>query len=127
MRTLLYSKSTEGFALIEKEYDGSGTCRVLDIHQVPEVAIAFSYDPDEERGNQCVLHKHGRPELVDAWAERTRKAYIQAGFLDIARSIHVISSDKWDVEELNKCLEITDYISTMLEKQGISLQPEKGN
>jgi hypothetical protein len=77
-----------------------------------EVAIGFS------KGEPwCCLHKHGSPEQVQKWLERNREKYMAAGLIDEANSLAMISG-KFPVEELNKCLDCTGYLDSMLKKFG---------
>lgn len=73
-----------------------------------EVAICF----DKESGT---LHKHGIPEYVSKWYFESRKKFIDAGFQDMADDLIMIQG-AFPVEELNKCLSTTGYISKFWKK-----------
>ena len=75
-----------------------------------EIAIAFTFSPDEP-GMEGILHKHGSPDKVNAWAEKIRKKFINAGHLDMADEIVVVTG-KIPVEELNKMIDISGYVGT---------------
>lgn len=102
-----------------------------------EIAIGFSYEPDEEIPG--TLHKHGSPESVNKWAEITRKKFIESDQIaapewyirhglpfyeglgqEMADNIVVVSG-KMPIEELNKMIEISGYVGVwyrkMLEKE----------
>jgi hypothetical protein len=74
-----------------------------------EIAIAFSFDPNEDHGIQGTLHKHGDPEKVMKWAETHRKKLTEAGLPDLANEIIVITG-KFQLEEINKMLSISGYV-----------------
>ena len=76
------------------------------LHVSEEIAIGFTYDPVEKTG---VMHKHGRPEFVEKWADETRKVYHDAGYHDMANEIMIIKG-KLNIHELNKIISITGYI-----------------
>ncbi|KKM89180.1 hypothetical protein LCGC14_1251180 [marine sediment metagenome] len=73
-----------------------------------EIAVAFTYCLDEQ-GMEGTLHKHGSPEKANAWAEKTRKKFVDAGHLDMANEIVVVSG-KISLEDLNKIIEISGYV-----------------
>lgn len=82
-----------------------------------EVAVCF----DSEDGT---LHKHGKAEMVQAWADETRRKFTEMGFDEMARALTVISFPVTPetVAELNACSEITgralklaDNLSKLLE------------
>lgn len=68
-----------------------------------EVAICF----DKESGT---LHKHGIPANVEQWYVNARKKFIDGGFPEMAEDLIMIQG-AFPVEELNKCLSTTGYIS----------------
>jgi len=72
-----------------------------------EVAVAFSYHPDEDMPG--TLHQHGSPEAVNKWAAAARKKYADAGHYDLAKAI-IVFEGKILIEELNKMIEIAGYI-----------------
>lgn len=73
-----------------------------------EVAVAFTYCLDDQ-GMEGILHKQGNPEKVNDWAEKTRKKLADAGHLDMANEIVVVSG-RIPLEDLNKMIEISGYI-----------------
>lgn len=72
------------------------------------IAIAF----DSESGT---LHKHGRPEQVTQWYNTARNKFISAGFDDMANSLILIEGT-FPVEEVNKCISCSGYISVFYKK-----------
>lgn len=73
-----------------------------------EVAICF----DKEAG---VLHKHGIPEHVYNWHITSCDKFNKAGFPEMAQDLVVIQG-AFPVEELNKCLSTSGYITTFWKK-----------
>ena len=107
-----------------------------------KVAVALSYQPELEISG--TLLKHGSPEKVEAWFRNTRTRFYSASndlsiynkineafsrlgkkssmsyeehkrfFLSEIESLKLVSG-KFNVEELNKCIEITGYIGKFYE------------
>ena len=112
------------YALIDGEYallvDGEECGRW------PAVAIGFSMGKDGE----TVLHEHGPPERVRAWADTTRAKYLlhaeaalrdgepiaAATFKEMAAEITVIEG-KFPITDLNRFLTTTGYLERWLKKQ----------
>jgi hypothetical protein len=90
------------------------------INACDEVAIAFS---KEEDGN-CILHKHGSPNMVQSWIDMTRQVYKENGFDDIAMSLYMIIG-KFPVEDINRILDTTGWIKVFLQKHDIKLEDKK--
>jgi len=80
----------------------------------PEIAVAFSYDQDDEKGMRGTLHKHGSPDLVQAWFGKTVAKYRAGGSADLASQIHVVSGPI-PLEELNKMIDISGYVGIWYE------------
>jgi len=78
-----------------------------------EIAISFSFNSEF-----TVMHKHGSPELVEKWADETRKKYIAGGLDDMAQEITVISG-KFPLEDLNWLIQNSTSIVRFLKKHGI--------
>jgi len=94
---LFYGMEGTEYALVD-EHDR--------IHCASEdVAVAFSFSPDEDRGMQ------GSPDRVSAWAITTRKKFVDAGHLDMAKEIVVVSG-KIPLEDLNKIINTSGYVGT---------------
>lgn len=84
-----------------------------------EVALAF----DSEAG---VLHKHGKPDQVSAWAASARKslgdAAEAAGDEEARRAIRALASalvviqGRFPLEELNRCLSTSGYVGVLYRK-----------
>jgi hypothetical protein len=72
-----------------------------------KVAIAF----DKHDG---VVLKHGRPELVNAWAEKTCKRAFKI-MPELPESI-VVLEGSFEIEELNKIISIVGYILRFFHK-----------
>lgn len=88
------------------------------IRMSDEVSICFSMIDEDH----VVMHKHGSPEGVTKWYDETRKRYIEAGLNKEARELGVITG-KFDVVELNKILDICDYIGTFIKKNKLCCFP----
>jgi hypothetical protein len=88
-----------------------------------EVAIGFTYDANHIKEIAFTTHRHGSPESVEKWAQETRFKIQRARFegvkLEDWALPHTISSDAWDVDELNRILNTTGYLGTALRKMGI--------
>jgi hypothetical protein len=91
---------------------------------LPKVAVGFSllanpaatpWEPTSQR-KLYVMHKHGSPEIVLSWLRCARDKYISRGALELADELWAIVSDRWDVTDLNKILEIEGYLGAFLEK-----------
>jgi hypothetical protein len=72
------------------------------------VALAF----DREDGT---LMKHGSVDLINQWAEGTRKKYFAAGLTEIAEVLTVIEGP-FPLEELNKMISSTGYVGCFYTK-----------
>lgn len=73
-----------------------------------EISLCF----DRESGT---LHKHGSPELVDGWYQKTQAKFRKAGFDDMAASIVVVTG-RFELAELNKCLSTSGYVARLYER-----------
>lgn len=97
----------------------------------PQVAIGFSYDPE----NGSILHKHGSPDHVNAWAIATRNSFMRASKnLELLKSLNYIGVDVgpsfyeemakqitvvegvFPIAEIIKCVETEGYIGIFYEK-----------
>lgn len=73
-----------------------------------EVAIFFD--------KECnMVLKHGLPDLVNDVASQTRAQFISQGMLHFANDLIVIQG-KFAVEDLNRVVQTTGYIGTLLHK-----------
>lgn len=85
------------------------------LHMSDEVAIGFSWLED----GSTILHKHGRREFVESWLLETKTKYDHTGLFGESAGLCMICPEDWDVEELNKILDTTGYLSVFLRNQGI--------
>ena len=93
---------------------------------VKKPAICFSYLPDlgPIRGT---LLKFGDAIRIKAYFEKTHKLYIEVGLKDEADGlVYMDFEDSFDVNELNKCIEITGYVALFYERSGVSYDEGKG-
>lgn len=95
-----YEKRGDEYGLVE---DG----HVL--FTTPELAVVFG----KLLGT---LHKHGPTAAVHDWFLKARSKYRKAGLQAEADDLVMIVSDDWDLEELNRCLSISDYVGQLYEK-----------
>lgn len=84
-------------------------CDGEEIDRTKEIAI--SYD-DTQQGT--VLLKHGDAARVQAWHDNYIKKVRDAGLSDAVNSLKIIRSAELPVEELNKCLQVCDYVGRMV-------------
>ena len=86
------------------------------------IALAF----DKEAG---VLFRHGAPDKVNEWAEAAMKRMRASGLTDWADSLVVVTG-RFPLEEVNKCLSITGYVSSFYKKlqngdiEGVGYDPD---
>lgn len=85
------------------------------VYMSDTIAIAFTID-----GKSLTFHKHGNPEFVHGWAKEFKEKFNKAGY-DYADDIRVIESNNWDVEDLNKIINITGYMKIIISKYNIQL------
>jgi len=83
-------------------YDGSSE---PDYYIGPEISIAFTFEAAEKIG---ILHKHGRPDMVNQWANVYRKKLSDVNN-KWANEMTVVTG-KIPLEELSKMIEISGYI-----------------
>ena len=78
--------------------------------------VAIGYEDNMETGT--MLHKHGSKKRIEEWMKKTVQMYKKAGGIlaEDADNIKMIFSSEWDLEELNKMLNITGYIGIFLKK-----------
>lgn len=79
-----------------------------EINMGKHMALAYSYKKTDGKF-YAVLHKHGNSDIVSNWYNKAVIAYNNAGLYDESASLYLLKGD-FDLEELNKCLCITDYI-----------------
>lgn len=98
-----------------------GTYYLMDgdniLHAGDVIAIAFTMDPD----GMVTMHKHGEADLVRQWVDKSRLEWQQSGLADIAGDLAMIESDKWDVEDLNKIIHNTGWITAFLKRENIDV------
>ena len=133
---IFYEKDGNEFVLVHQAYDDPPHQCVL--YQGRVVAIGFTSDPNgDERGIQFTTHRHGSPVTVEEWAETTRFALHRRRFtadpdgggeeaVDVPRSMlpRTISSDQWDIGDLNRIISTTGSLGAILAKMGIKLSVE---
>lgn len=70
--------------------------------------LAVAFDAED-----MVLHKHGRAERVEAWADKTRKMFTEAGHGELAEMIVVLAFPVTPetISELNACIATTGRIA----------------
>lgn len=110
----LYTLNCGQYVIAE---DGKPAGPLLD-----EVALAI----DADEGH---LLKHGKPDMVVAWAERMRSQLSAAGMQDWSEGILCITG-RFPLDELNRCLECSTYAGVLLEKvraKVLAPQPLVGN
>lgn len=78
-----------------------------------EVAILYT---DSKDLPGTVLHMHGSVENVLAQYDRMHSVYTAGGLAEEAMELKVFRSDQIPVDELNKCLEICDYVGRMVQQ-----------
>jgi len=81
----------------------------------PDIAVAYTTEND----GTVVMHKHGRPELVDAWIKDMRDRNAENIFGPILK----IESSAWEVEELNRVINNTGYLGVMLKRMNEKTHP----
>lgn len=103
-----YIKDGDIYKLIDDDFD-------VVVCEGHEVAVMF----DKACGT---LLKHGDPELVILYFNKTINTYAQSeNCADIMADLVVLVSNEWDVEILNKCLSITGYPQFLGRDLGIDL------
>ena len=84
------------------------------------LAIAWSYDPELPGNIKGSIHKIGPPEFVERWLDGVVErlgpdAFKIFGFLGLL----TFDLDNIPIKEVNKMIDITGYIGTYLEQEGI--------
>ena len=74
-----------------------------------ELCFLVSCDDD-----MCTIYKHGEKSQVLKQYDDVMKKYLDAGFDDIAKDLKVIDVTNIPLEEINKCLSITGYVSKIV-------------
>jgi hypothetical protein len=125
MSSSFYEKDGEEYLLVLKRlYPSRGKDRDI-LWRGKEVAIGFTYDPDRDQGIKFTMHKHGSPESVQGWAEKTRarikKAEDNGIQLGPWAQPHVMMTAHWELEDLNRILSTTGYLEAVVEKYEIDL------
>ena len=133
-----YEKDGNEFVLVHQVFE---LCGILTparnnkdiLYRGKEVAIGFTHDADD-LNNPYTTHRHGSPATVEEWSQKTRFELHRSRFTfaaehegenaaAILRSMqpHSISSDQWDIDDLNAIISTTGYLKVVLEKMGITL------
>lgn len=85
-------------------------------YPIEKPALCFSYHPDMG-GIKGTLHKFGEAARIEAYFKRTHKLYVESGLEKEAEElIYMDFEESFDVEELNKCIEITGYVALLYER-----------
>jgi len=87
------------------------------LFSTPTVAICFSTCSLGD-GTGYILLRHGAPEVVYRCYKGMVRRYRAVGFFSEADDLGVAESDKWDIEELNKAINIAGYITKFLNDNG---------
>lgn len=66
-------------------------------------------------GTRWVLLSHGPKELVKSKYDEMVKAFKVAGFQQEIDDMYLLDASDFKIEEINKCIEITNYISYLIE------------
>lgn len=74
--------------------------------------LAFCFDADDG-----TRHKFGERDLVEQWHARTTQRFRDGGFAELADSLIVVSTDRWDLETINRFLDTTGYIGVWCREQ----------
>jgi hypothetical protein len=77
-------------------------------------AVGYTID---EKGD-TVLYKYGSIELVQSWVEHFYNYYAIRGLLGVAQKVRILVVEDLPPEEVDKMINICDYIGTYLKKQG---------
>lgn len=81
-------------------------------NMVDQVSIAFALDD----AGETVMMKHGSPKAVAEWLELAKGKFSEVGFPDQAAALSMVTFPKdHDVDEVNRCIQVTGYIGRMLE------------
>jgi len=83
------------------------------IYEIEEVAVGYC---GLKSGNY-VLCKHGESEAVQKWFSDTGKALRKFGKIKDFADYAVVTSDQWDVEELNKLIHEDGYMKVFMNSQ----------
>jgi len=93
-------------------YDGDGEMMFM----TDEIAIGYSFDPDNELPIQGTMHKHGPPESVKRWLDESRAQYKAAGLHDMAERLGMVNATElgWSLEQINSSINNSGHISEMI-------------
>ena len=83
-------------------------------------AVAVVGQHDLAGGEGAFLRKHGCPETMHKWFKKERQDLLAKGGEEWARQLFLVESDKWDIGDLNKCIQITGYIGILIKKMAES-------
>lgn len=77
------------------------------------VAICFSMFVTD--GEICtVIHKHGNIDFVNSWAESARNKYKEKGLIKEAQEIFMVTSDNWNLDDVNRFLTCSGSLTNFL-------------
>jgi hypothetical protein len=82
--------------------------------------IAFAYDPD-----LFVLHKHGAPDLVQAWLDHANQKLSKVPEKDRFQLAMLVVDKRVPVEEINRVLDTSGYLRIFIEKFSKPVLTEK--
>jgi hypothetical protein len=89
--------------------NGRGLIRFM----TDEVAIGFFYSVAEDGSDEVVIVRHGQPSAVDAWKETIKR------LPPILGEPMMVSSNKWDPDQLNFFLGCPGALAQFLREQGL--------
>lgn len=126
MSDISYQKQHGEFVLVHRlDLRGCNALQERILYAGKEVAIGFTYDPESDDGIQFTAHRHGSPASVQDWVEKQKHGLQRARFqrtpLGLWAHPHSISSDAWEVDDLNLIINTTGYLGTALKNLGINL------
>lgn len=87
------------------------------VYRTQQVAVAYSGLTD---GQYC-LHKHGRPDLVQKWFSNLGNKLRKEERIEEFKDFAVMTSDLWEVDDLNKLVENETYITDFMNSQNSKL------
>lgn len=61
------------------------------------------------------LLSHGPEEKVKNKFDEMSEAFKIAGFAEYAENLYLLDASNFSIEEINKCIEITNYIGNLIE------------
>lgn len=85
-------------------------------YAINKPALCFSYHPDMG-GIRGTLNKFGEAVRIEAYFDKTHRLYMESGLeMEADELVYMDFEDSFDVNELNKCIEITGYVALFYER-----------